>query len=157
MKIPKNIINEIRQRADIVDVIGEYVNLKPAGRNWKGLCPFHHEKTPSFTVNRDDGYYYCFGCKETGSSIHFIMKHLNFTFVEAVKFLAERYNIKITENITEQENTIEQIMYKLYDTAREFYTKELFRIGEQAAEYFQGRNISDEMIIQFGLGYSPNA
>ena len=79
MKIPKETIEEIKRRADIVEVISDYVNLKQAGKNYKGLCPFHSEKTPSFSVS-PEGFFYCFGCKESGNSISFIQKYLHLTF-----------------------------------------------------------------------------
>ena len=155
--IPREIISEIRHRADIVDVISDYVSLKPTGsNNYKGLCPFHKEKTPSFSVNRAEGFYHCFGCKESGNSITFLQKYLNITFLEAVKMLAHRYGIKIESDFEERTDTEESLLYRLYDSAKDYYISELYRVGDRALDFYKERKLTDETIVKFGLGYSPN-
>ena len=155
--IPKETISEINRRADIVDIISDYVTLKHAGsNNYKGLCPFHKEKTPSFSVNRAEGFYHCFGCKESGTSITFLQKYLNITFLEAVKMLAVRYSVNIESNIEDKTDSEESVLYKIYDSAKDFYISELYHIGDKALDYYKQRNLSDETIVKFGLGYSPN-
>ena len=93
--IPDDIISEIRSRADIVAVIGQHVQLKKAGRNWKGLCPFHGEKTPSFNVHPDKGFFYCFGCQKHGDVFTFVMELEGKSFIEAAEQLGQRYGIEI--------------------------------------------------------------
>ena len=156
MKIPQEIIAEIKQKADIIDVIGDYVNLKNAGKNYKGLCPFHSEKTPSFSVS-PEGFFYCFGCKESGNSISFIQKYLNLTFLEAVKLLAEKYGVKL-EQKNYNEDTVEAKILKIYEATQNFYSQAIFRpAGNDAYEYFNSRKLTDETIQNFGLGYSPKS
>jgi DNA primase len=157
MLISKEIISDINHRVDIVDIISDYVVLKPSGANYKGLCPFHKEKTPSFTVNRNEGFFHCFGCKESGNSISFLQKYLNITYVEAVRLLCLRYGIKIENDYDNKNETAESLMYKLYDSAKDFYISELYRIGEKALEYYKQRGLSNNTILKFGLGYSPNS
>ena len=156
MLIPKETIAEINRKADIVDVISDYVALQPSGANYKGLCPFHKEKTPSFSVNRTDGFYHCFGCKESGTSITFLQKYLNIPFIEAVKMLAIRYGIKIESKYDDKADSEESLLYRLYDSAKDFYIAELYRVGEKAFEYYKQRNLSDNSIVKFALGYAPN-
>ena len=95
MQIPEEVIERIKQENDIVDVVSESVKLKKAGRNYSGLCPFHHEKTPSFSVSPDKQIYKCFGCGEAGNVISFVMKVRNLGFIDAVKYLADRVNIEL--------------------------------------------------------------
>ena len=97
MAIPEELINEIKYRNDIESVISPYVNLKRRGKNLVGLCPFHNEKTPSFYVSPAKGIYKCFGCGESGTAVGFVMKHENLSYVEALKFLAKKYNIEVVE------------------------------------------------------------
>jgi DNA primase len=155
--ISPEIIAEVKRRADIIDVIGEYVTLKPAGKNYKGLCPFHNEKTPSFSVS-PDGVFYCFGCKASGSTITFIEKYLNLTFIEAIHFLADKYGIRIDETTDNAVETIENTLLKIYAATQEYYSAALFRqIGQDALDYFTNRKLADTIITQFGLGYSPDS
>ena len=98
MQIPEEVIERIKQENDIVDVVSENVKLKKAGRNYSGLCPFHHEKTPSFSVSPDKQIYKCFGCGEAGNVISFVMKVRNLGFIDAVKYLADRVNIELDFN-----------------------------------------------------------
>ena len=88
-------VREVRSRADVVQVVGEFVNLKRAGTRFKGLCPFHNEKTPSFTVNQEQGFFHCFGCGEHGDAIGFLQKHNGLTFVEAVEQLASQVGVEL--------------------------------------------------------------
>ena len=154
MKIPQEIISEIKQKADIIDVIGDYVNLKNTGKNYKGLCPFHSEKTPSFSVS-PEGFFYCFGCKESGNSISFLQKYLNLNFVEAVQLLADKYGIKL-EQKKYDEDTVEAKVLKIYEATQNYYSQAIFRpVGNDALEYFNSRKLTNETIQKFGLGYSP--
>jgi DNA primase len=123
--IPDDKIEEIRRRADIASLIGEYVTLKKAGRNYLGLCPFHREKTPSFTVSPDKQMFYCFGCSEGGNVFSFLMKLSNLTFPEAVRHLAKKVGVVIPERTMSRE---EKERYSLAEQIR--------RVNELAAGFF---------------------
>lgn len=162
-RIPEETINEIRQSVDIVDVISEYVQLKKQGRNYFGLCPFHGENTPSFSVSADKQIFHCFGCGAGGNAISFIMDIEGIPFQEAVVKLAEKANIHLDiQTHSEDENNInsEHVqMFKAHELLQKLYhhllvhTKE----GQQALQYLHQRGFTDESIEKFQLGYSlPN-
>ncbi|WPC42530.1 DNA primase [Clostridium sp. JS66] len=154
--ISEDVIQRVKEENDIVDVISETVKLKRAGRNYSGLCPFHHEKTPSFSVSVDKQIYKCFGCGEAGNVITFVMKTKNLSFPEAVKLLANRVNITIeTDENNVHKDTFKQL-YKLnVDSARYFFNC----LGENAnaKQYLLNRGITEKTIRSFGLGYSANS
>jgi DNA primase len=110
-KIPQDFINELLTRIDIVEVIDAYVPLKKAGKNHKACCPFHDEKTPSFNVNQDKQFYYCFGCTVSGTAITFLMEHLHMGFVEAIEDLASRGGMEIPRETNTGANTTNQSAY----------------------------------------------
>ena len=154
----KDIIEEIKSRCDIVDIISETVRLKRSGRNFSGLCPFHNEKSPSFSVSQDKQIYKCFGCGESGNVITFIMKKRNMQFVEAVKYLAERANITIETN-KGQINPKDQkrnLFYKVNVEAARFFFSNL-RSDKNSKEYFLNRGIKEETITKFGLGFAKDS
>lgn len=153
--IAEDVIRKIKEQNDIVDVISERVKLKRTGRNYTGLCPFHNEKSPSFSVSAEKQIYKCFGCGEAGNVISYIMKDRNLTFPEAARVLAERANISI--DIDNKENKVQQDMYnKMYninvEAARYFYNN--LRKDKKAEEYFLNRGISEATMKKFGLGFS---
>lgn len=157
MNISEEIIQKVKEQNDIVEVISETVVLKRAGNSFKGLCPFHKEKTGSFSVLPEKQIFTCFGCGEKGNVIQFVMKNKNVPFVEAVKMLAERANIEIIED--NQKNTVQKNRYeKLYqlnvEAARYFFNN--LRIHKNAAEYFAKREITESTIRRFGLGYAKD-
>ena len=152
-------VEEVRQRNDIVDVISSYVNLKKSGSNFTGLCPFHNEKTPSFSVSGGKQMYYCFGCGAGGNVFTFLMEYENLTFPEALEQLAERAGMALPEKRNSREererrNARERILeiYKL--AANYFYAKLNSERGQEAKTYLLGRQLSEETIRRFGLGYS---
>ncbi|MDX9856767.1 MAG: DNA primase [candidate division Zixibacteria bacterium] len=153
--IPQDTIERIRDSVDIADVIGEYVRLKKRGKNFLGLCPFHTEKTPSFTVSPDKQMYYCFGCGKGGNAITFLMEHEKMTFVEAVRLLAQRANIVIKETGSDyRREQLERLNYA-HVVALEYFRKLLFdrRFAKVLDGYLRGRRqISDESIEMFQLG-----
>lgn len=159
MLIPEDIIERVRESNDIIDVISEYVPLKRSGKNYMGLCPFHKEKTPSFSVQQDKQIYHCFGCGEGGNVISFIMKYRNLGFVDAVKVLAERANIDIPENGSSDSREKISLREKIYEINREaarfFYIN--LRKNASAMNYFKNRGINEEIIKKFGLGYAVNS
>ena len=158
------VTEEIRRRADIVEIIGQYVQLKPAGGdNFKACCPFHDEKTPSFTVSRDKGFYHCFGCKASGNVFSFLMAQENIAFPEAKKMLGERYGIKIPdrrEMTAEQKEELSQRdrLLKVMAASAHFY-REQFQdnAGLIARDYARKRGLSRETLEKFGIGYAPDA
>jgi DNA primase len=162
MAIPQSFIQELLARADVVDIVGRYVQLKKGGANFMGLCPFHGEKSPSFSVSPSKQFYHCFGCGKNGNAISFLMEHAGMTFVEAVKDLAQQYGLQVPEDdvspqdrakaaqIREQQATLTSVLEK----AAVAYAK-LLRDSERAIAYLKGRGLSGEIAKTFGLGYAP--
>jgi DNA primase len=153
--IPEDVIEKIKYENDIVDVISEKVRMKKSGRNFTGLCPFHNEKSPSFSVSRDKQIYKCFGCGEAGNVITFVMKTRNLSFVDAVKILAERVHIDLDflESGNSKKNDTNEKLLKLnVDAARYFFSN--LEQNERAKEYFLRRGIMKSTIRKFGLGYA---
>jgi DNA primase len=158
LNIPDEIIQKIKDSNDIVDIVSEKVRLKRAGKYYTGLCPFHNEKSPSFTVTPDRQIYKCFGCGEGGNVITFIMKTKNFDFFEAVKFLGERANIQIeADNLkaAKQKDANEKLHKINTEAARFFFAK--LRTNKNAMSYFTGRGISEKTLKSFGLGFAPSS
>lgn len=156
-----DLIEEVRAANDVVDVISSYVKLTKKGSSYFGLCPFHNEKSPSFSVSPGKQMYYCFGCGEGGNAISFIMKYENYTFQEAVKYLADRAGIRLPEvEATPEEKRKAGIKSVLLDINKEaalyFYKLLKSDKGERGYEYLRGRGLSDDTIKGFGLGYSSN-
>ena len=153
------IIEEVRSRNDIVDVVGQYVHLQKKGSNYFGLCPFHNEKSGSFSVSSHKQMFYCFGCGAGGNVITFLMKYDNLTFQEAVKQLAERAGIKLPEQddspAAKAARDKKQILYDINKEAAKYYYYQLRgRIGQKGMEYFKSRKLTDETMQHFGLGYA---
>ena len=159
--IPREIIEEIVNRTDISDLIGSYVTLKRAGSNMHGLCPFHSEKTPSFTVFSKTNSFYCFGCGSGGDAITFVMKAENLDYPSAVEFLASRAGITIPQDKNELANMgmSRKRVYEMNLAAAKFFRENLFdkSVGFDALNYFVGtRKLSMATVKRFGLGYAPN-
>ena len=159
MYYPDEIIEEVRERSDIVDVISNYIQLKRSGSGYKGLCPFHNEKSPSFSVNQRGQYYHCFGCQKGGNVFTFIQEYENFTFPEAVEFLAERAGIKLPEasydaETKEKSGKRNRVLEINKEAAKYFYYQLRTKPGEIGMQYFKNRKLSDETMTKFGLGYA---
>ena len=151
------LLEEIRARVDIVDLVGQFVNLKRAGENWKGLCPFHAEKTPSFMVHPKKGIFHCFGCGVGGDAFGFLMRQDRLQFPEAVRVLAERAGVALpTERRTEVDGQREAL-FKTMALACEFYQDALWNRpeGEGARRYLDSRGVAPDMARRFALGYAP--
>ena len=150
------ILDEIRSRVDIVEIVGQFVNLKRAGEHWKGLCPFHSEKTPSFTVNPKRGIFHCFGCGVGGDAFGFLMRQDRLAFPEAVRALAQRSGVELpTQRTPEAEGKLEGLR-RVMALANQFYTEQLWSSdGAKARAYIQGRGVDLEVARRFGLGYAP--
>lgn len=159
MLYPEQIIEEVRLRNDIVEVVSGYVKLEKKGRSYWGLCPFHNEKTPSFSVEPNKQFFYCFGCNKGGSVIHFIMNIENLEFVEALKFLADRAGIALpeTEDPQEREKAEQRkVILEINRQAARFYFRSLAgKDGLKAQNYLKKRGLLAKTIKQFGLGYAP--
>ena len=162
--IPKETIDEIFEAAKIEEVISDFVTLKKRGANLLGLCPFHNEKTPSFTVSPSKGIYKCFGCGEGGNSVSFLMDKEHYSYPEALKYLARKYNIEIVEQAMTEEQveraSEKDSLYIISKFAKDFFTNELWESEEGKTigfNYFKERGYSEEIIKKFELGYSPKS
>ncbi len=159
MAIPDNIIDQIQEKIDIVDVISKYLPLKKTGRSYKALCPFHHEKTPSFIVSQDKQIYHCFGCGAGGNVFSFLMRYENLEFPEAVEMLAEKAHIAIPRSTTREKealNSLANQLYKVNELACQFFQACLAN-NKVAKDYLNARGIGDETIKRFKIGYAPDA
>jgi DNA primase len=159
--ISQDKIAEIRHRASIVEVISDHVTLKKAGRNHIGLCPFHAEKTPSFTVSEEKGIYHCFGCQSGGSVFHFLMNYDHLTFPEAVERVAKRYGIAVERDRrgASQDSGEREKLYRVNERAALNYQKLLFEHaeGRKALDYLKARGVDEATARKFMLGYAPQA
>jgi DNA primase len=155
--IPEETIQEVLLRADIVDVLSDYVLLKKGGANYKGLCPFHHEKTPSFTVSPSKGLFYCFGCQASGNVVRFLMRHEHLTFPEAVRLLANRYGVRMPASTARHQQDALQPFYNLHQAATAFFHHCLLHdpAAQRARAYCRQRQITSDVAARFALGYAP--
>lgn len=161
--ITQNSIQQILNRIDVVDVVGGFVKLKKRGANYLGLCPFHNERTPSFTVSPSKEIFKCFGCGKSGNSISFLMEHEKFSYVEALRWLAARYNIEIEETETSPEQKLQaqtaDSLYIINQFAQKFYATQLWETetGQDIGlSYLKERGFTEDIIRKFGLGYAPD-
>jgi DNA primase len=162
MSIPQTFVQELLARTDVVDIVGRYVQLKKGGANFMGLCPFHNEKSPSFSVSPSKQFYHCFGCGKTGNAISFLMEHAGMSFVEAVQDLAQQFGMQVPEDDAspqdraraaeqrQKQSTLSEVLEK----ACHAYQKHL-KTSPRAVAYFKGRGLSGVVAKQFGLGYAP--
>ena len=153
-RIPDEIIQRLRDHCDVVEIIGRVVSLKRAGRNYKGLCPFHDEKTPSFNVNPDRQSYYCFGCQEGGDVFSFLMKMEGLSFVEAARSLARSCGVELPESSGEGARS--EPLFDANTLLAGLYREELARGDNPGAAYLRERGIDAETIERFGIGFVPD-
>src|SRR5262245_16625882 len=158
LDITDSVLAELRSAADIVQIVGEHTRLKKAGRSWKGLCPFHNERTPSFTVDREKGLFHCFGCGAGGDVIHFVRQMDRLDCPEAVESLASRFGVTIPRRAFRRplEDRKEKIL-EAVSAAHRFFQAELGKPGNKAAAYLQERGVSPDMAKRLGLGYAPDS
>jgi len=157
-RISQETIDRIRNSADIVDVVSQYVNLKKRGRNFFGLCPFHDERTPSFSVAPEKEIYHCFGCGAGGSVFNFIMEHENLSFVEAVQQLGLHYGIEVSLSGESGSKKFFTQLYELHEIAASAYTKNLFSDpGKTALDYLLKRGLTEETLKEYRVGFAPDA
>ena len=159
MYYPEELVEEVRMKNDIVDVVSGYVRLQKKGANHWGCCPFHNEKTPSFSVNGAKQMYHCFGCGAGGNVFTFVMNYENYTFPEAIKYLADRAGVNLpeleyTEEMKARESKRARLLEVNKEAAKFFYYQLRTPAGEIGYQYLQKRELSDETIKKFGLGYS---
>ncbi|MBA4372214.1 MAG: DNA primase [Thermodesulfovibrio sp.] len=150
------ILEDIKSRIDIIDLISEYVQLKKAGQNWKGLCPFHVEKTPSFTVSQAKQMFHCFGCSTGGDIFAFVMKHEHLSFQEALALLARKSGVSLPDagsfrRTSERDEKVRSILLE----TRDYFSLQLER-SQKAAAYVKGRGITEELLQSFRIGYAPD-
>lgn len=164
MRIDQSVINEIKDKTDILDLVSEYVKLEKRGRNYIGLCPFHDEKTPSFTVSEDKQICHCFGCKKGGNVFQFTQEIKDIPFVEAVKELGERVNIKVDVGQTQYNQQSQMAsddlkMIEMHELIQDYYHYALMKTveGEEALNYLRQRGFTDELIKQRQIGYAPDS
>ena len=162
MSIPQSFIQELIARADVVEIVGRYVQLKKGGANFMGLCPFHNEKSPSFSVSPSKQFYHCFGCGKTGNAIGFLMEHAGMSFVEAVQDLAQQFGLQVPEDDAspqdraraaeqrQRQHTLTDVLEKACGA----YQKQL-KTSPRAVAYLKGRGLSGQIAKRFGLGYAP--
>jgi len=164
MQIPRlhpDTIEEVKQRADVYDVVSEHVVLRKRGKDYVGLCPFHSEKTPSFTVSQTKQMYYCFGCQAAGSALKFLMDLEKRSFAEVVLDLARRYQVSVRTLEPEQRQELQrqlslrEQLYEVLASAAQFYQHALKHSRDQAMPYLQQRQLREETIQQFAIGYAP--
>jgi len=159
MAIPEQFVDELVSRTDIVDLVGSYVRLNKKGNNYWGLCPFHSEKTASFSVSPDKQICYCFGCHKGGGAINFLMELENLSFVEAVQQLAQRAGLQVPESDYDRgrKEKRERILEMNKEAARYFHAQLYAPGGAQALAYLRGRGLSQATLTNFGLGYAPDS
>lgn len=164
MRIDQSIINEIKDKTDILDLVSEYVKLEKRGHNYIGLCPFHDEKTPSFTVSEDKQICHCFGCKKGGNVFQFTQEIKDISFVEAVKELGDRVNVAVDIEATQSNSNVQIAsddlqMIEMHELIQEFYYYALTKTveGEQALTYLQERGFTDALIKERGIGFAPDS
>jgi len=158
LRFSSDLLEEIRNRCDIVDIISKYVHLKPAGKGFKGLCPFHEEKTPSFMVSPEKQLFHCFGCGEGGNVFNFLMKYEKISFFEAVKMLAKKSGVSLPVD-EEKENFLnrqKERLYKLNNLTANYYRECLFKTnqGKKIINYLKKRGINDSSVEKYKLGYA---
>ena len=158
---PQTFIEDLRTSADIVKVVQEHVSLKKAGATYKGLCPFHNEKTPSFHVNREKGFFHCFGCGVGGDVIKFVELHERLGFTEAVKLLAQKVGLAVPESAgdaNEADARERDTLIKIHEAAGAIFRQQLAEsAGARARDQLQRRGISSATVEELGLGYAPAA
>ena len=158
--IPQNFIDDLLARVDIVDVIDARTTLKKTGKNYSGLCPFHNEKTPSFSVEPDKQFYYCFGCGAGGNAIGFVMNYENLDFPEAIENIAAQMGIDVPReesSVSQQTREKNQTLYDILEQCVRFYQSQLRRHPDRthAVDYLKSRGLSGEIARDFALGYAP--
>ncbi len=161
VSLDTEVVNDLKSKVNIADLISQYVALSRTGKNYIGLCPFHGEKTPSFNVNAEKGFYHCFGCGKSGDVFKFLEEYRQISFQESVKVLADRLGIAVTIDAprqAQQQNSPNQAFYDLHEDALKFYHAVLMttKIGEAARAYLYERGMTDDLLKTFQIGLAPD-
>lgn len=154
-KIPQPFIDQVLNQTDIVDLINGYIELKSKGKEYTACCPFHGEKTPSFTVSPEKQFYHCFGCGAHGTAINFLMEHEGLQFIEAIEVLANRLGLEVPKEAGDFHKDNHDILYQAMNSASEYFQKQL-RNNQVAVDYLKSRGISGDIAGQFKIGYAPS-
>ncbi|MEO8331602.1 MAG: DNA primase [Gallionella sp.] len=157
--IPKSFIQDLLNRLDIVDVVERYVPLKKAGANFVACCPFHTEKSPSFTVSQSKQFYHCFGCGAHGTAIGFVMEHAGLGYVDAIEELARSAGLEVPRERAQAGEAYQKVapdLYEVMQTATRYYREQL-KLSQRAIDYLKQRGLSGEIAARFGIGYAPDA
>src|SRR5688500_7379668 len=161
--ISQQTIQQILSRIDIIEIVGGFIKLKKRGANYLGLCPFHNERTPSFTVSPAKEIYKCFGCGKSGNSISFLMEHEKLSYVEALRWLANKYNVEIEETAVSpevfQQQQVSESLFIINQFAQKFFAEQLFETEEgkdAGLGYLKERGFNEATIKKFGIGYAPD-
>ncbi|MDP1838019.1 MAG: CHC2 zinc finger domain-containing protein, partial [Reyranella sp.] len=161
MAFPPGFLDELRARLSLSDVVGRKVSLKRrSGSEYAGLCPFHNEKTPSFTVNDKKGFYHCFGCAEHGDAVSFVMKTEGLSFPESVEKLAREVNLPVPRTTPAERERAERTstLQEVVELATRWFQKQLrLPVGRHGLDYLRGRGLSEETIDDFRLGFAPDS
>ncbi|MGZ3723325.1 MAG: DNA primase, partial [Bdellovibrionales bacterium] len=161
MKFPQEFIDRVREATDIVPLVSQYVQLRRTGGNHQGLCPFHNEKSPSFSVSEDKQVYYCFGCKASGNVITFVQNYQGLTFPETIEYLARRASIALpaTSEQGDPAREMRNTFFKINALAANFYHQEYKKLpeGHEVKKYFASRGLTEELAEMYKLGYAPEA
>jgi DNA primase len=153
-RIPQDFINDLIDRADIIEIISSRIQLKKAGREYKACCPFHGEKTPSFTVSPDKGFYHCFGCGAHGTVVGFLMEHDQLEFVEAIEELASLNGVEVPRDKVSQPTSPTSPLYELLEQASQLYREQL-RKHPTAVDYLKKRGLDGDTAAHYQIGYAP--
>ena len=154
-QIPQDTIDQIRDSSEILDVVSDYVELRRRGRNYFGLCPFHPEKTPSFSVAPDKQIYHCFGCGAGGNAISFLMEYEKISFIDSLKTLSERYGVELNLNRDEGSDKFFSQLYEVHNQAVSFFKNNLESVGgKKILEYLKSRGLDSNTIESFDIGYA---
>ena len=156
-RIPQNFIDEVLRRTDIVDLIGASIRLKKTGKNYSACCPFHNEKSPSFSVNREKQFYHCFGCGATGNALSFVMQHEHREFIDGLEYLANKAGMSLPETSQQQNQVSRQPLYDILEAATQFFEQQLQHSPQRdkAQAYLQKRGLDSATIGQWRIGYAP--
>ena len=156
-RIPQNFIDEVLRRTDIVDLIGASIRLKKTGKNYSACCPFHNEKSPSFSVNREKQFYHCFGCGASGNALSFVMQHEHREFIDGLEYLANKAGMSLPETSQQQNQVSRQPLYDILEAATQFFEQQLQHSPQRdkAQAYLQKRGLDSTTIQQWRIGYAP--
>lgn len=156
-RIPQNFIDEVLRRTDIVDLIGASIRLKKTGKNYSACCPFHNEKSPSFSVNREKQFYHCFGCGASGNALSFVMQHEHREFIDGLEYLANKAGMSLPETSQQQNQVSRQPLYDILEAATQFFEQQLQSSPQRdkAQAYLQKRGLDSATIQQWRIGYAP--